>query len=165
MACCRKLPQLDADGLLPEGIHRADLREVRRVFVQESDNRILQQQRYDAWLRHREALSRIAPVLGQWLDGSFVTSKPDPGDVDVVTFLDGPEFDALPRWRQDLIVQLLQGHDTRDRWGVDSFAVLVYPSGHPGEAQSVRTEEYWSWMWSRSRTHPHRRKGYVEVVL
>lgn len=72
------IPAFRADGTLPEGIHSAqDWGEVKRVFGRSA--------------RRRELLARMHPGLQNLaaagcprvlLDGSFVTTKREPGDVD-----------------------------------------------------------------------------------
>jgi hypothetical protein len=44
---------------------------------------------YNGWIDQREAISELVAIRRQWLNGSFTTSKMDPGDADTVTFLDG----------------------------------------------------------------------------
>lgn len=120
---------------------------------------------YARWLQHRSAVAAIIPILRQWVDGSYVTTKLDPGDIDVVTFVDGPTVDALDDGRGAILGTLVDGHDTRDVWGVDSFLVAVYPEGHPLRAASRKVEGSWVHQWSRVRGgSPTASKGFVEVL-
>jgi hypothetical protein len=76
--------------MLPPGIHRATLDEVIAAF---------------GWNPHRlrllAGLVRAIAALSAagctvlWLDGSFVTTKDDPGDFDATWSLDGVDFAAL----------------------------------------------------------------------
>ena len=84
------IPNFDARGLLPAGVHNCTLMEIETVF---------------AWNVHRRRLCRdfascfedelrprfAAPVL---VDGSFVTRAEEPNDVDVV-------LDVLGAARED----------------------------------------------------------------
>ena len=63
--------------VLPEGIHTASLQEVEDVFTF-SDRRVLL---FNGLLAGALALSR-AGCKNLYLDGSYVTSKSDPGDYD-----------------------------------------------------------------------------------
>ncbi len=39
---------------------------------------ITREEIFTGWRLHRESLQNIVPGLYQWVDGSFVTAKPDP---------------------------------------------------------------------------------------
>lgn len=72
------IPELNADGKLPSGKHTCTLKEVEDKFVYNQARRLI-----------FEGLKKLIDVLKSvncgtiYLDGSFVTSKPRPGDVDV----------------------------------------------------------------------------------
>jgi hypothetical protein len=71
------LPSFTDLGLLPEGIHRATWEEVAERFGgTRRRRRLLEGLVSAAWNL------RSAGALWLWLDGSFVTSKPNPGDWD-----------------------------------------------------------------------------------
>ena len=71
------IPQLDADGLLPPGIHRATWNEVAAVFGRTPWRRQLLAGLQMAIENLRRAGCRIV-----YIDGSFVTSKEIPNDFD-----------------------------------------------------------------------------------
>lgn len=85
------------------------------------------------------------------VDGSFVSSKPEPGDVDVVIWLGVKYFELLK-------------HD-------DGEAILLeemFDKGEPGEAFLVETESQWNgWVdfFSQNRKRFKKRKGLVEINL
>src|SRR3954452_15377682 len=96
------IPALDADGLLPPGRHTASVAEVKAAFVDPFGGSASRMAIFTGWRMHRESLQNVVPGMYQWIDGSFVTSKLDPGDIDVVTFIDGVQYDAMPDWRRAL---------------------------------------------------------------
>lgn len=72
------IPPLDSKGLLPPGKHRCTLLDVEQIFVYNSVRRNI--------FEGLEALIKILKSVSCgtiYLDGSFVTSKPRPNDVDV----------------------------------------------------------------------------------
>ncbi|HET7631385.1 MAG TPA: hypothetical protein VFK16_03625 [Gemmatimonadaceae bacterium] len=80
------IPDLSTDGLLPDGLHECTLDEVIERFgrFQDSDRRPSlgrELQQYVAEVRSAE--------VGKYLvvDGSFVTSKPSPSDIDLLLVL------------------------------------------------------------------------------
>ena len=72
------------------------------------------------WERHRAALVSLVRAEAQWIDGTFVTSKEDPRDIDLVTIIDGPAKEILAPPLQDMVRALLGGKDTKAAWGMDS---------------------------------------------
>lgn len=72
------IPDFDASGLLPPGVHRAEWDEVAQRFGQNPHRQVLLR----ALKRALQAL-RAAGCVEAYLDGSFVTSKTLPGDYDL----------------------------------------------------------------------------------
>jgi len=80
------LPALRADGTLPPGVHRATLDEVFALFPTTTPER----QALDVALRHCVATVKHLHLADDIaLDGSYVMSKPDPADVDMMVLTPG----------------------------------------------------------------------------
>lgn len=75
--CCVMLPPLTSEGLLPPGIHLAEWAEVWTVFATSPRRQRL----LAGFLRAIKSL-KSAGCKMVYLDGSFVTSKENPGDFD-----------------------------------------------------------------------------------
>jgi hypothetical protein len=91
------IPDLDENGLLPPGIHECDFEELKDRFgkFQQSDRRPTLCAKLGAFLEEARSSGLIAAVV---VDGSFVTSKSDPGDIDLVVVLAaGHDFQATLR--------------------------------------------------------------------
>jgi hypothetical protein len=154
---------LGLDGLLPSGRQQVTVEEFREAFVTRFPQSKTRDQLFQRWLQHRASLLHLVSVEKQWINGSFVTAKTDPADIDVVTFFDGDEADGMPAARQALLASLLDGHNTRDQWGVDSFAVPVFPAAD-ARARVTRTAAgYWTVTFSRERGNANAVKGFLEV--
>jgi hypothetical protein len=80
------LPALRADGTLPPGIHRATLEELFAAFPGATPQR---QALNDALAAAVATIKRLGLADEVALDGSYVTGKPDPADVDVVVLTPG----------------------------------------------------------------------------
>ena len=111
------IPSCNDDGYLPPGIHRATLEEIAARFGQESELRRAQMEslRWLVTLAWRAGVQRII------VNGSFVTDKLEPNDVDCVLLI-GPEF---PR---DAVAEgeLLSGLPFVNMELVDSDAFLQF---------------------------------------
>ena len=77
------IPPLSADGRLPPGVHRATPEEVVSRFCAGSERRLGLR---DPFLTLVE-VAREAKASEQIIDGSFVTSKERPGDIDAILVL------------------------------------------------------------------------------
>lgn len=72
------IPELNADGELPPGIHRATLREVEITFGQSNDRRKL----LLSGLKSAAQNFKVGGVSRIYVDGSFTTEKELPDDID-----------------------------------------------------------------------------------
>ena len=152
------------DGFLPPGRQRCTDEELHAGLVGAFPGSARREDLYNHWLLHRAALAHLVPIAHQWINGSFVTGKEDPNDVDVVSFFDGPANDALPQHLQMLVDTLLRGPYTKEAWRIDSYGVAVYPQGHPQHRPYLAARGYWDWWWGRVRDDDGMVKGYLEVV-
>ncbi len=95
------IPDFNDDGYLPQGIHRATLKEIAARFGQESEIRQAQMESLH-WLVD---LARRAGVQRIVVNGSFVTEKLEPNDVDCVLLI-GPDFPHDPAAEMELLAGL-----------------------------------------------------------
>jgi len=156
------IPDFDQHGNLPPGRHEATVEEVRDRLVTPFEASATRGAIFEWWRHHRDALTELIEIRSQWLAGSFASDKPEPADVDVITVLDGPAYDDLPRHRQVLIRTLIAGHTTEALWGCDSYPLLTYPDDHPGApASKMVGERYLDYFASDRDNHE---RGLVEVT-
>ena len=74
------IPEFDGFGLLPQGVHDCSLNEARNALC-------MNQRRVEIWERFQQFIEWVARMPGPvriFVDGSFVTTKETPSDVDVV---------------------------------------------------------------------------------
>jgi hypothetical protein len=95
------IPPCNDEGYLPPGVHPATLEEIAARFGQESELRQVQMQS----LRWLVELARRAGVQRIVVNGSFVTDKLEPNDVDCVLLI-GPGFSADPQAEAELLAGL-----------------------------------------------------------
>ena len=112
------IPNFDERGLLPLGLHVASLSEIRDTLGFTS--------------RRRQLIEGLEEYIHIWdrsgfleyciIDGSFATSKPDPGDIDLILV---PRRDALP---SSAFRELATSHSydrdfTKTEYGCEGFFV------------------------------------------
>jgi hypothetical protein len=72
------IPNLTASGELPPGVHSATLKEVEVFFGSSNDRRRLLMK----GLKEALALLRAGDVTRLFIDGSFISDKDEPNDID-----------------------------------------------------------------------------------
>ena len=72
------IPSLTAGGELPPGVHSATLQEVEDAFGSRNDRRQLLMK----GLKEAVALLKAGDVSKVFIDGSFVSDKEEPNDID-----------------------------------------------------------------------------------
>ena len=141
------LPDFRPDGYLPEGVHWASEAEVLFRFGSATRRRQRVVHRLRRWIE----LARRISARRLLLDGSFVTTKAEPDDIDAVVLLP-PGFQRLVDERMDAALELEEMLLTRQ----------------PEEIFAAEDEADWdAWVefFSRTREADGRRKGLVEVAL
>ena len=141
------IPDFRPDGYLPEGIHDASEADVTFRFGLSTTRRRRQIFRLRRWLQLAPA-TRARRFL---LDGSFVTDKAEPNDIDAVVLI-----------ADDFGQQVASGLDS----AIEFETMLL--SRNPEEvfaAEDVHDWNDWVEFFSRTREPDGRRKGLVEVEL
>jgi hypothetical protein len=80
------IPELNEDGFLPEGVHEASLEEVHERFgrFQRTDRRATLFTKLALFMADARASGLVEAVI---VDGSFVTAKDEPSDIDLILVL------------------------------------------------------------------------------
>jgi hypothetical protein len=146
------LPILDPDGLLPAGIHDCTLDELRARFgsFQGNDRRPSLFARLEDFLAEVRAAGLVRHIL---VDGSFVTSKRDPNDIDLILIV-ASDHD----FSEDLspsVYNVLSKQRVHRRFGFD---MLV--------AREASVEyQRWTEFFQQVRLEPDRRKGILRLTI
>ncbi len=141
------IPPFRADGYLPEGLFAASAEEVTFRFGSSSPRRRRLVLRLRRWIE----LIRVTGARRLLVDGSYVTAKVDPHDIDAVVLLP-LDFDE----------QIARGHEA----ALELEEMLL--SRRPEELFAAEDEADWDeWVefFGRTREPDGRRKGLVEVLL
>lgn len=146
------LPPLNQDGFLPEGVHDCTPDEVARRFAcfQESDQRPRLWSHFKEFLKAATATGMIEELV---LDGSFVTSKPNPNDIDIIVVISA-EHRLSEGLRPDQYALLAQKR-VRRRWGFD---IVVVKNKSENLIHAID-------FFSQVKQRPLLRKGLVRIKL
>ncbi|HVL99006.1 MAG TPA: hypothetical protein VM324_06925 [Egibacteraceae bacterium] len=155
------IPDFDDAGNLPPGRHESTEDEIAERLVGAFSTSTTRTAIFQYWRQHRRALDELVEVRCQWLDGSFVSAKTDPADVDIVTVVEGSSFDEMPPHRRLLVTSLIGGHYTEDFWQCDAYPVVAYPRGHLGHPKFRIACERWEDYFGHDRDGSP--KGFLVV--
>jgi len=135
--------------LLPPGFHPMTLADVRRLCVEPfslSTTREAIMSGFEAVvdrLRHDSVEGEL------WIDGSFLTEKIDPEDVDIVMVISSDHLAAASTTQQDAIKWV--NANLKSSHHCDSYVHVSYPAGHSLNGYGVWMQAYWIKQFGFSR--------------
>ena len=141
------IPEFRQDGYLPEGLHLASEAEVTFRFGSATPRRRRLVIRLRRWIE----LSRSVGARRLFVDGSFVTSKPERNDVDAVV------------WLSDDFPDRVSSGDP-NAMELEMMLVARQPEELFG-AEDQRDWDDWYEFFCQTREGDGRRKGVVEIQL
>jgi hypothetical protein len=142
-----QLPDFRNDGYLPVGVHVCSIAEATFRFGSGTRRR----RRLVTRVRHWFELAQTVGAIKLLIDGSFVTSKAEPNDVDAVMLIPA-DFNEQVDQGVEAAIELLEAFESR----------------RPEEIFAAEDEADWQgWVefFSRTRELDGRRKGLVEILL
>ncbi|MBP6812107.1 MAG: hypothetical protein KA138_11340 [Saprospiraceae bacterium] len=152
--------------LQPEGLIEITLSEFEEVFVNQFEDSDSRKSIFDNYLRYTKDLrDTIGVGFIQWIDGSFVSNKENPRDIDFATFID---------WQ--IYAKRVHEIDTRfSKWEVDNYyenldayTICEYPLGHEFHAIFLADRAYWNEWFSNSRFNRLKKrfsKGFIQIKI
>jgi hypothetical protein len=144
------IPGFNDAGLLPPGVYDCTLDELRQRFgvFQTTDRRPTLFEKLHALVHEAWATRLVVEII---IDGSFVTAKPDPNDIDLILVLNkGHDFTAELRPFEYNVLS------TRQARKIYGFDLLVAMHG-----SSVYTE--YLAFFAQVRGETSRRKGLLRL--
>jgi hypothetical protein len=150
--CRLPIPNLNEQGLLPPGIYDCSLEEIGERFgaFQSTDRRSRLYRRLQEYLIQVRSTNLAVAVI---VDGSFVTSKHAPGDIDLVLVL--PSNHDFSAELQPMAYNVLARRRVSRRSGFDALVARE------------NTREYTEYAadFQRVRGQPHLQKGMLRTRL
>lgn len=154
----------NSDGfLMPVGKITTDLQDVETSFVKKFPN---SNTRLSLWTNYLSFLERFKKKVTnnfvQWINGSFVTKKENPNDMDLVTFVDYRIFEPMETaqyleefWSYNLESQ-----------GLDSYLLAVYPENHQDYPDYQMLLNKWAIRYTNAKQNVvilNNVKGFLEL--
>lgn len=173
------LPELEVDsGALPSGRYRVTQEHLLERFASTPRRAEL----WSDWVTATQVLRDHVNVCAAWIGGSYLTDKPEPGDIDCVYIVDAHLIETANDEAKRVLDAFARQHVIRQILGLelDTFILEWHANATPSRSNpDVRSYHqvrgYWDDLWSKmrsgqkgaepSRLDSHPRRGYVEVIL
>lgn len=147
--------------LLDIGMHAMSLDELRQLCVATFPGSVTRGAIMDGLIRIITELER-AEVDGElWIDGSYLTEKTDPNDVDLSLKMDRDAYDFGTDAQRAVVDWISQ--NLRHTHLCDSYVFFDSPTDHPLKWHAVWMNAYWIRQWGFSRNSQI--KGFAVIRL
>ena len=152
------LAEYDYD-VLPEGMHECSEAVFYSFFVESFSNFNSSTRKiiYEEYDKFKYSISSFSP-LEYWLNGSFVESKINPNDLDIVVFFDMELLDSLPVNLQEKFKSIFLN---KSKQLIDSYYCPVVSEANPNYTLWKARQDYWRKWWGNTRTCQP--KGFVAI--
>jgi hypothetical protein len=165
MAATSAIPAFDRHGNLPIGdlfkpgasrLSLLDVRldEIKDRFVSGFPHSKTRQAIWDGWMLHRQAIEKFGLNYATLVDGSFVTSKQDPKDVDLCLLIEGADINALEASDRSSFVEfgkLVDTNHTLPLYKCDTYLLPLYSIANPRFPLTPRGFTYWARVFGTDR--------------
>ena len=130
-------------------------------FADENQRRI---EIFENYLNFIQAFKQeVTQDFIHWIDGSFVTKKTSPKDIDFVTLINYKIYEKY----ETVIENKFRRQPARDVFGlVDAYVIKMYPLKHPRRWVSEYDLVYWRNWFSETKKNRAKKKfakGFIEV--
>lgn len=153
--------EFNEEGCLPKGIYDMSISEFEELFSKnKSDKRKYIMDYYKEYL---EKLLNSGYVLNHWVDGSFVTLKEEPNDIDTLTEIDGLKCDE--NGDSDRIHKLIDYAPLWTEGLCHSLGVYKYPKEFEVEYESYVDvmKETLHMLFPRNKITKNS-KGFIKII-
>lgn len=155
--------QYDSNGnLTPSGKIEVDAEDFKRHFVDAYPESATRQRIYEGFQAYQETLLNVFGCnVEQWIDGSWVSNKQDPNDIDVVSLIDSEFIESDEVYFNKMYSnKLLTVFGSKDKFMVDAYAFILFPEDDPRyDLVTRKMMVYWDDWWSHDSDHNE--KGYI----
>lgn len=150
--------EFDTNGYLkPYGLNKADYMILEEVFVNSFPESSTRKRIFEEYQQYNYQLHQLLPNgFWQWINGSFISKKLNPRDIDLVTFVD----DSLFHQHEKQFASLRELRYKGSRL-IDGYFITVYPDNHPHNY--IYHLDCADWLFRFSTPKPKGNKGFLEI--
>lgn len=117
----------DKEGFLyPYESIKSDIETIERYFVDDFQESSTRRSLFNNYLKYiHDFQNRVSKHFYQWMNGSFISQKQHPNDIDFVTFFDYQIYESQAPYLDKFWSFSLEEE------GLDAYLVPIYPKEHP----------------------------------
>jgi hypothetical protein len=149
-------------NLYPYQIIQTDLLTFEQIFVTDFSHSIRRKELFANYLEYiHEFQNQVSRTFYQWIDGSFVTRKLNPMDIDLVTFINHELYQAKEKQ-----ISLFRGQKVKKQQDIDAYFVKLFPTGHPSYTLTEMDKADWKDIFGYSRrdkSYRRHQKGIIQL--
>ena len=181
------IPEFQDNGYLPHKCYEVTLEEIKEKLVDNFPNSKTRASRFECFLKfYNELTENVKSCIRLLIDGSFVTNKNDPWDVDFVIIVDSLKLTQSEKnYLKDILsekkimkqeflqyenfVKLGMLHESSlynlrfYKMGCDFFQVVKYDSSHFLYGEYIQERDDWISWWGHQRNGD--KKGFLNLPV
>ncbi len=151
--------------LAPHRGIETDLETFEEVFVKAFPRSERRRWLFDNYLRYTYRFQdEMFAWFEQWIDGSFISQKENPGDLDIVTIFDYQVFEA----RGEKMTDKFQSYNW-ERERIDAYLVYDYPPGHDSFSETILQKNKFLKLYGstkpKTKGSPVFPKGFLKITF
>lgn len=145
--------EFDSKGYLkPASPIEVDLKTLEETFVTNP----YRQQLYEHYMAYlNELKNTIHGSFEQWIDGSFVSKKLKPNDIDILTFVPSPVYLLTDAH----LYELKQKYKPQ----IDAYYICKFPENHLRFAETKG--DYFYWLNQFTKDRQKNSKGFIKIII
>jgi hypothetical protein len=149
--------------LKPHGTITSTIEEFKKILVDDIKSET-RQTNYEKYIRYSNDLKKLSggDNIRQWINGSFVTQKANPQDIDLVTFLNQTQIRRLGKHINRFNVE-----GSSPMYGVDAYIVEIHPPDSRFYSHTQGNTAYWLEIFSSTKVNRRGmkyKKGFIEII-
>lgn len=149
-------------GCLPQKCFKMNSEEFKELFVfrQNEKRRKKLFGKYESFCKRFESI-----ILRLWVNGSYTSNKPVPGDIDVAVHYDAIKFRDLSEININEKKRFNDQKYIHTKYELHLLPVPVYPTDSPYYLITEKQSEKWKKLFFKdTRKNPPVKKGFVEII-
>ena len=142
---------------------KLSLDEFEAFFVANFSGNSHRKQIFENYMKFTHSFStQVSSHFIHWINGSFVTAKEHPNDIDFVTIISHEIFES----KEKVIHENFRLEGARKKYGVDAYTIRQYPKEHLKYMLYHSDWVYWYNWFSQTKKNRAKKKypkGFIEI--
>jgi len=148
-------------NLKPYEVIEISMETFQKTFVNPFDEESLRQELFDNYNHYMKDFSALITYdFFQLIDGSYVTNKKKPKDIDLITVLDYRDYEK----NKVILEKEFASIAGRKKYKVDAYVVANYPKSHKKHIFTKSDLLYWRNLFGKTRVN-RAKKQYEKGII